>query len=126
MVERDSLRRGSVLASGAASPRARRSGLVSIILPALGLLTRTSAVPFPGRANADFRAIQKLVESIHSYHFLRLKALDGGHGSIRCACGNRPHGGGLVALNRVNISALGVALNRRSGDQSHVVLRIDE
>ncbi len=92
----------------------------------LGLLAGGSTAAFRRRANGNFRAIKKLVESIHSNHLLRFNSLHGGHRPIRSAGCNRPHGGGLVALNRVDISALGVALNRRSRNQSHIVLRVDE
>src|SRR5208282_193534 len=125
MDERDSLRRGSVFASGASTASSRRSGWALVILAGLGLLAGSCAT-FRRRANGNFRAIQKLVESSHSNNFLRLNALHGGHRPIRSAGCNRPHGGGLVTLNQVDISALGVALNRRSRDQSRIVLRVDE
>src|ERR1035441_2874342 len=133
MDERDSLMRGSVFAAAGASVRGSgRSGLVLVILArwmrvALALvLSRRSAAAVRGRADRNFRAIQQLVESSHSNHFLGFNTLHGGHGSIRSAGGNRPHGSGLVAFNHVGKSALGVALNRWSGNQSRIVQRVDE
>src|SRR5271170_843150 len=125
MVERDSPRRGSVFAPGAATVGDCRSGLILVILAGLRLLAGGSAA-FRRRANGNFRAIEKLVEPIHSNHFLRFKTFDGGHGSIRRAGRNGPHGGGLITLDCVDKSALSVALNRWSGNQSRVVLRVDE
>src|SRR5580658_5070148 len=109
MVERDSPRRGSVvLAPAGASVRDRRTGLILVILAGLRLLAGGPAAAFPRRANSDFRAIEKFVESIHSNHFLGFKTIDGGHRSIRRAGRNGPHGGGLIALNGVDKSTLGV------------------
>src|SRR5208282_1994176 len=126
MDERDSLMRGSVFAAAGASLRGSgRSGLIHIILTGLSRLAGGSATTFR-RANGNFPSIQKLVEAIHRDHFLRFKALDGGHGSIRSAGRDRPHGGGLVAFNHVNKSALGVALDRWSGNQGRIVQRVDE
>src|SRR5208282_6648221 len=126
MDEKDSLMRGSVFAAAGASLRDSRSGLVLVILPGLRLLAGGSTAAFRRRANGDLRAIEKLVESIHSNHFPRFKTLDGGHGSIRRAGRNSPHGGGLVTLNRVDEGALGVALNRLRRNQSRILLRVDE
>src|SRR5208283_4307151 len=127
MDERDSLMRGSVLAAAGASLRGSgRSGWVHVILAGLSRLAGGSATAFPGRANGNFRPIQKLVEAIYRNHFLRFKTLDSGHGSIRSAGGNCPHRGGLITLNYVDESALGVALNRWSGNQGRIVQRVDE
>src|SRR5271155_1231651 len=127
MVERDSLMRGSVLPAAGASLRgSRRSGLVPVILTSLRLLARGSAVRFRRRADGNFRPIQQLVEAPHRNHFPRLKTLDGGQRSIRSAGGNRSDGGRLAVFDHVGKSALGVALNRGSRNQSDVVLRVDE
>src|SRR5208283_2625684 len=123
----DSLVRGSVFVAAGASLRGSGGSVwVHVSLTGLSRLAGGSAAAFPGRANGDFRAIQKLVEAIHRNHFLRFKTLDGGHGSIRCAGGNRPHGGGLITFNHVDESALGVALNRWSRNQGRIVERVDE
>src|SRR5271169_17194 len=127
MDERDSLMRGSVFAAAGASVRGSgRSGLVRVTLAGLSLLAGGSAVRFRGRANGNFRPIQKLVEAVHRYHFLRFKTLYGGHRSIGSAGRNRPNGGGLVTFNRVDKRTLGVALYRLSRNQSHIVLGVDK
>src|SRR5208282_5377323 len=119
MVETDSLRRCSVLAPGGASlGGSLRRGLVR--LPRLALLARGSATAARGRANRNLNAVLQFVESIDSNHFLRLQTLHGGHGSVRGAGRNGPQGSGLVTLNYVDISALGVALNRGSRNQDPI------
>src|SRR5208282_361287 len=126
MDEKDSRMRGSVLAAAGASIRASgRNGLVHVTLAGLSLWAGSSGVRFGG-ANGNFGPIQKLVEAVHRYHFLRFKTLDGGHVSIGSAGRNRPNGGGLVALDHVDISALGVALYRGRRNQSHIVLGVDK
>src|SRR5208282_2253411 len=127
MGERDSLMRGSVFTAGGASIRGSGwSGLVHVVLAGLRLLGGGSAACFRRRANGDFRPIQQLVKATHRNHFLRLKTLDGSHGSIRRTGDNCPHGSSLITLDHVGKGPLGIALNCRSRNQSHIVLRVDE